>query len=85
MIRKVIKEKKCIMVVPYVSIVQEKTRWLKKVLGGARVEVVGTDGKRKGWREVRVVGFHSGTKQRVGWDGLDVAVCTTEKVGDPGL
>lgn len=82
-IRKVIAErKKAIIVVPYVAIVQEKTKFLKTVLEKVRVmaDSRGTWDKQKRWRSINVVGFHSGAKARIGWEELDLAVCTIEKV-----
>lgn len=82
-IRRVIAErKKAIIVVPYIAIVQEKTRFLKKVLEKVKVmaDSKGHWDKQKRWRGVNVVGFHSGAKGRLGWKELDLAVCTIEKV-----
>lgn len=82
-IRKVVAErKKVIIVVPYIAIVQEKTRFLKKVLEKVKVmaDSQGAWDKQKRWRGVNVVGFHSGAKNRSGWEEMDLGVCTTEKV-----
>lgn len=82
-IRKVILErKKAIIAVPYIAIVQEKTRFLKKVLEKVKVlaDSKGHWDKQSRWRGVNVVGFHSGTRTRLEWKEIDVAVCTTEKV-----
>ncbi|KAL0632288.1 hypothetical protein Q9L58_008851 [Maublancomyces gigas] len=81
-IRQVIAErKKAIIVVPYIAIVQEKTKFLKKVLEKVRVmaDSKGHWDKQKRWRSVNIVGFHSGAKSRLGWKELDLAVCTIEK------
>lgn len=82
-IRRVIAEhKKAIIVVPYIAIVQEKTRFLKKVLEKVKVmaDSRGHWDKEKRWRGVNIVGFHSGATSRFGWRELDLAVCTIEKV-----
>jgi replicative superfamily II helicase len=65
--------KKALIVVPYVSIVQEKTKFLEGVFRGIRVPV----GKR--WRDAAVVGYHSGARIRARWKDIDVAVCTLER------
>lgn len=83
MIRKlVIERKKAIVVVPYIAIVQEKTKFLKKVLEKVKVqsEPRGEWDKTRHWRGLNIVGFHSGTRSRLGWEEIDVAVCTIEKV-----
>jgi len=80
MVRRVLGERrKALVVVPFISIVQEKTRFLEKCLTGIRVEVAA--GKEKKWRDVCVVGFHSGARNRTRWKDIDIAVCTLEKVG----
>lgn len=83
MIRKVVIErKKAIVVVPYIAIVQEKTKFLKKVLEKVKVQAEprGDWDKTRHWRGLNIVGFHSGTRSRLGWEEIDVAVCTIEKV-----
>ncbi|KAH0606954.1 uncharacterized protein H6S33_002942 [Morchella sextelata] len=82
MIRKVVIErKKAIVVVPYIAIVQEKTKFLKKVLEKVKVQAEprGDWDKTRHWRGLNIVGFHSGTRSRLGWEEIDVAVCTIEK------
>jgi replicative superfamily II helicase len=82
MIKKVIDErKKAVVVVPYVSIVQEKTRFLNRCLGGVRVEMPQRHEKQpKSWRNLNIVGFHSGARNRMRWKEIDIVVCTIEKV-----
>lgn len=83
MIRKVVAQrKKAIIVLPYIAIVQEKTRFLKKVLGNMRVSVPrkGPWDKTKSPKPVNIVGFHHGANTRIGWEELDIAICTIEKV-----
>ena len=74
--------RKALVVVPYVSIVQERTRFFEECLAGVRVEAGSGGGRgREGrWRDVVVAGFHSGAKGRTRWRDLDVAVCTIERV-----
>ena len=90
MLKRVIEDptKKAILVLPYVALVQEKVKWLRKVLEGVRKNVsqpnqAGLDMPR--WRRkhdssVRVVGFFGGSKARSSWADIDIAVCTIEKV-----
>lgn len=72
MLKKVLKTgMKALLVLPYIAIVTEKTSFLNKILAN----VVKDDGG-----EIKIVGFHSGMKTRVGWEGWDIGVCTIEKV-----
>jgi hypothetical protein len=81
-IKKSLKErKKIIIVLPYVAIVQEKTRFLKKCLGNIMAEVPRRHPQQQKWRQLNIVGYHSGAKSRIGWKELDIAICTIEKVG----
>ncbi|KAI5847703.1 P-loop containing nucleoside triphosphate hydrolase protein [Morchella snyderi] len=82
MIRKVVIErKKAIVVVPYIAIVQEKTKFLKKVLERVKVQAEprGEWDKTRYWRGLNIAGLHSGSKSRLDWEEVDVAVCTIEK------
>lgn len=82
-IRKVVNERrKAIIVLPYIAIVQEKTKFLKRVLEKVRVAVPkrGRWDKVKLWKQLNIVGFHGGSTARMGWKELDIAVCTIEKV-----
>lgn len=85
-LRRVLGERrKALVVVPYVSIVQERTRFFEECLAGVRVEAGGGRGRESRWRDVVVAGFHSGAKGRTRWRDLDVAVCTIERVCLPTL
>ncbi|TGZ83491.1 P-loop containing nucleoside triphosphate hydrolase protein [Ascodesmis nigricans] len=85
MIKKVLATRqKAIVIVPYVSIVQEKTRFLKKALGKVQMEFPGIEGAqgfmgKSRRRPLNIVGYHSGTRNRMRWKDLDIAICTTEK------
>jgi hypothetical protein len=91
MLKKVIEhsDKKALLVLPYVALVQEKLRWLRKVVEGITRQ--STEGIREKqwpsmWRKrgdedtVRIVGFFGGSKSKATWADMDVAVCTIEKV-----
>ncbi|KAI5852311.1 P-loop containing nucleoside triphosphate hydrolase protein [Tricharina praecox] len=72
--------KKAIVVVPYVSIVQEKTRFLNKCLGSVRVEMPRMqETQPQAWRNLNIVGFHSGARNRMRWKDIDIVVCTIER------
>ena len=89
MLKRVIEDptKKAILVLPYVALVQEKLKWLRKVVEGVNKVVscgTQTSSQLPAWRRphdssVRVVGFYGGSKARASWSDLDVAVCTIEK------
>ncbi|KAI9876486.1 MAG: hypothetical protein M1830_006397 [Pleopsidium flavum] len=90
LLRRVINDptKKAILVLPYVALVQEKLKWLRRVVDGVRkdvdsatqeVEQIPKWKKRSDHRSVRVVGFFGGSKARATWADVDIAVCTIEK------
>lgn len=78
-------EKKAILVLPYVALVQEKLRWLRSAVAGVRKEI-SLGNKQSMWQRkgdedsVRVSGFLGGNKSRSSWEDMDIAVCTIEKV-----
>jgi ATP-dependent helicase YprA (DUF1998 family) len=91
MLKKVIENpgKKALLVLPYVALVQEKMRWLRKVVEGITrtstlslpVEQRSTLWRKRGDEDsVRVVGFFGGSRSKATWEDMDIAVCTIEKV-----
>lgn len=90
MLKRVIEDpsKKAILVLPYVALVQEKLKWLRKVVEGLRKDCDASSqaiSSVPAWRRphnssVRVVGFFGGSKARATWSDVDVAICTIEKV-----
>ena len=80
--------KKAMLVLPYVALVQEKVQWLREVVDGVRKSATlptQYDSQIPRWRRphdssVRVVGFFGGSRARVSWADVDVAICTIEKV-----
>ena len=85
--------KKAILVLPYVALVQEKLRWLRRAVEGvpkmtdveALSQTCPVDGRGRRLEyvsSVRVAGFFGGSKTfRVAkWKDFDIAVCTFEKV-----
>ncbi|KAJ8059358.1 hypothetical protein OCU04_012312 [Sclerotinia nivalis] len=88
MLKKIIQnlEKKALLVLPYVALVQEKLRWLRKVVQGISKETSSRDSKWPSmWRNrgnentIRVTGFYGGSKLNSTWADMDIAVCTIEK------
>ena len=89
MLKKVIGNptKKAILVLPYVALVQEKLKWLRRACEGVqKVEPLNQyDSELPKWcrpycRSLRVAGFFGGSKTRATWADVDIAVCTIEKV-----
>jgi len=90
MLKKVIENpgKKALLVLPYVALVQEKLRWIRKLVDGISKNDPAFPPKqdnlifRKLGNEnhIRVVGFFGGSKARVSWADMDIAICTIEKV-----
>ena len=90
MLKRVIEDpsKKAILVLPYVALVQEKLKWLRRVVEGVQKNTLLTrqaDPEAPKWRKkhdssVRVVGFFGGSKVRATWADVDIAICTIEKV-----
>ena len=91
MLKKIIETpgKKALLVLPYVALVQEKMRWLRKAVDGITKasDLSWPGGQRTShWRLrgdedcVRIVGFFGGSKSKATWDDMDIAVCTIEKV-----
>jgi len=81
-------DKKALLVLPYVALVQEKLRWLRAVVEGLYRESWSDDKmqkpqpwlKRGDEHSIRVVGFFGGSKSKATWTDMDIAVCTIEKV-----
>ena len=89
MLKRVIEDpgKKAILALPYVALVQEKLKWLRRAVDGVCKNVEQSDqtpDQHRRWRRnhtsVRVVGFFGGSKARATWADVDIAVCTIEKV-----
>jgi hypothetical protein len=82
--------KKAIVVLPYVALVQEKSKWIRKIVEGVCKNVHApspeepSNGLVAQWRTpksaIRVAGFFGGSRARATWADIDVAVCTIEKV-----
>ncbi|OAT13929.1 DNA polymerase theta subunit [Blastomyces gilchristii SLH14081] len=90
MLKRVIDDpsKKAILVLPYVALVQEKLKWLRRVVEGVTKNIdtpttVDEASSVPHWRQpqssIRVTGFFGGSKTRATWADTDIAVCTIEK------
>ncbi|ETS87920.1 hypothetical protein PFICI_01748 [Pestalotiopsis fici W106-1] len=90
MLKRVLEDQnaKALLILPYVALVQEKVRWLRKVVQNIHRKPPGADKETKEpglWRRradedtVRIVGFFGGGKIRATWADFDIAVCTFEK------
>jgi DNA polymerase theta len=90
MLKKVIEcpGKKALLVLPYVALVQEKMRWLRKLVDGLAKHRLSSPKRHStifrslgNEDNLRVVGLFGGSKSKASWADMDIAVCTIEKVG----
>ncbi|KAL2798213.1 hypothetical protein BJX66DRAFT_54208 [Aspergillus keveii] len=92
MLKRIIENPSCkaILVLPYVALVQEKLKWLRRIVQDVEKHQDqeinhNDDGSRSDhrWRRVqrtiRVSGFFGGSKTTASWADTDIAVCTIEK------
>ena len=74
---------KALLVLPFVALVQEKVRWLRRVVQGVGGDLPGGPGAGlgtgPGGDSLRVVGFFGGAKIRATWGDFDIGVATIEK------
>lgn len=89
MLKKVIENpsQKAILVLPYVALVQEKLKWIRRIVEGvSRHSDITSDTQESTQRNkrldqsIRVTGFFGGSRARASWSDTDIAVCTIEKV-----
>lgn len=75
--------KKAILILPFVALVQEKTKFLRQVVDGldmhVELRIPGAFQNDVHNHKVRVVPFFGGSKARAMLDDADIAVCTIEK------
>ncbi|KAL4942165.1 hypothetical protein BDV06DRAFT_212058 [Aspergillus oleicola] len=90
MLKRIIEEptRKAILVLPYVALVQEKLKWLRRIVQDVEKHIVDDadaqpDPVHHRWRKmqksIRVSGFFGGSKMTGSWADTDIAVCTIEK------
>ncbi|KAL2802272.1 hypothetical protein BJX63DRAFT_415500 [Aspergillus granulosus] len=89
MLKRIIENPSCkaILVLPYVALVQEKLKWLRRIVQDVEKRLDpdsapddGSESHR--WRtqkSIRVAGFFGGSKTTACWADTDIAVCTIEK------
>ncbi|CAK7214794.1 hypothetical protein SBRCBS47491_002271 [Sporothrix bragantina] len=71
---------KALLVLPFVALVQEKVRWLRRVVQNITVPAGGgLYSQNAGNNALRVVGFFGGAKIRATWADFDIGVATIEK------
>lgn len=83
-------ERKAILVLPYVALVQEKLKWMRQIVQGVEKNVPDDEDEddssfpRKRWKKfqkhIRVTGFFGGSRTTNTWADTDIAICTIEKV-----
>ncbi|KAJ5245905.1 Helicase C-terminal [Penicillium chermesinum] len=80
--------RKAILVLPYVALVQEKLKWMRRLVEGVEKLVPDEDDdctsfSRKRWKKIqksiRVTGFFGGSRVTTTWADTDIAICTIEK------
>ncbi|RAL00518.1 DEAD/DEAH box helicase [Aspergillus ibericus CBS 121593] len=82
--------RKAILVLPYVALVQEKLKWLRRIvqdveknIHSAEDEAVNEKPFHHRWnklqRSIRVTGYFGGSRTAASWADTDIAVCTIEK------
>lgn len=83
--------RKAILVLPYVALVQEKLKWMRRIVQGVEKHIPDEEQDehdvsfpRKRWKRlqknIRVTGFFGGSRTTATWADTDIAVCTIEKV-----
>ncbi|KAJ6101926.1 Helicase C-terminal [Penicillium sp. IBT 16267x] len=82
-------ERKAILVLPYVALVQEKLKWMRRIVQGVEKNVPDDEDEddssfpRKRWKklqkQIRVTGFFGGSRTTNTWADTDIAICTIEK------
>ncbi|KAL4779295.1 hypothetical protein BJX76DRAFT_93935 [Aspergillus varians] len=79
--------RKAILVLPYVALVQEKLKWLRRIVQDVEKQIDDVDTQldpahhrwKKLQKSIRVSGFFGGSKTTASWADTDIAVCTIEK------
>ncbi|PLB45101.1 putative DNA-directed DNA polymerase theta [Aspergillus steynii IBT 23096] len=92
MLKRIIENPSCkaILVLPYVALVQEKLKWLRRIVQNLEKYVHDDDEDpaqakpyyqrwKKLQKSIRVAGFFGGSRTTASWADMDIAVCTIEK------
>lgn len=81
--------RKALLVLPYVALVQEKLKWMRRIVQGVERNVPDDEDydatfPRKRWqklqKQIRVTGFFGGSRTTATWADTDIGICTIEKV-----
>lgn len=80
--------RKALLVLPYVALVQEKLKWMRRIVQDVEKHVPDEEEDstfpRRRWKRlqknIRVTGFYGGSRTTATWADTDIAVCTIEKV-----
>lgn len=81
--------RKALLVLPYVALVQEKLKWMRRIIQDVEKNMSGEEQDsssfpRRRWKKlhknIRVTGFFGGSRTTATWADTDIAVCTIEKV-----
>ncbi|KAJ5823918.1 Helicase C-terminal [Penicillium robsamsonii] len=78
--------RKALLVLPYVALVQEKLKWMRRIVQDVERNVPDDEEDFKfprQWKKlhknIRVTGFFGGSRTTATWADTDIAVCTIEK------
>ncbi|KAJ5630057.1 Helicase C-terminal [Penicillium herquei] len=85
--------RKAILVLPYVALVQEKLKWMRRIVEGVEKNVPPDEDDQeeskgsmfmrrrhqKLQKQIRVTGFFGGSRTTTTWADTDIAICTIEK------
>ncbi|KAJ5219344.1 Helicase C-terminal [Penicillium cinerascens] len=82
--------RKAILVLPYVALVQEKLKWMRRIVQDVEKNVPDDEEDdhesqfprkrlRRVQKNIRVAGFFGGSRTTTTWADTDIAVCTIEK------
>lgn len=80
--------RKALLVLPYVALVQEKLKWMRRIVQDVERNIPDDEDDdkfpRRRWKKlhknIRVTGFFGGSRTTATWADTDIAVCTIEKV-----
>lgn len=80
--------RKALLVLPYVALVQEKLKWMRRIVQDVERNIPDDEDDdkfpRRRWKKlhknIRVTGFFGGSRTTATWANTDIAVCTIEKV-----
>ncbi|KAK1145921.1 hypothetical protein N8T08_003868 [Aspergillus melleus] len=93
MLKRIIENPSCkaILVLPYVALVQEKLKWLRRIVQDLEKHIHDDEDDptlakpyyqrwKKLQKSIRVTGFFGGSRTSASWADTDIAACTIEKL-----